>query len=257
MNETAEHRKENILIELKNKGKVFVAHLAATLEVTPETIRRDLSDLEKNHLLKRTHGGAIPFTGHLIEPIFEKKRKMELNEKQKIGKKAAKTIRSGDTIVIDTGTTTLELCAAIENVTNITIITHSLAGASLLTKRLEQKYFSGQIIILGGAVNSAQYSIVGSLTAQMLMPFKVNKAYISCGGISEQAVSDYNIEEVNISKIMMSLADENFILADHTKLGKQAFYKINELSHFDNIICDVDPDEAWKEQCNRNQISWI
>lgn len=257
MNQTSEQRRDKILFELRNNGKVYVVRLAELLEVTPETIRRDLSDMEKKQLLTRTHGGAVPFTGNLLEPIFDKKRRMEKKEKQKIGKKAAETIKKGDTIVIDTGTTTLELCAAIEGVANITILTNSLAGAALLTRRLEQKYFSGKIIVLGGVVNTAQHSIKGSLTAQMLAPFKVNKAYLSCGGISEQSVSDYDIEEINISKIMMSIADENFVLADHTKLDRQAFYTINKLDCFDNIICDAEPDGKWDKLCQQNQITWI
>lgn len=257
MNRTSEQRRVKILYELKNNGKVYVVQLAELLEVTPETIRRDLSDLEKKQLLTRTHGGAIPFTGNLLEPIFDKKRRMEKSEKQKIGRRAAETIKKGDTIVIDTGTTTLELCAAIEGAENITILTNSLAGAALLTKHLEQKLFSGRIIVLGGVVNTAQHSIKGSLTAQMLAPFKVNKAYLSCGGISEQTVSDYDIEEINISKIMMSIADENFVLADHSKLDRQAFYTINKLAFFDNIICGAGPEGKWDEICHRNQITWI
>ncbi|WP_141432855.1 DeoR/GlpR family DNA-binding transcription regulator [Bacillus sp. 03113] len=257
MNHVTEERKQSILIELEQKGKVFVNILSEQLGVTPETIRRDLASLEEQRLLKRVHGGAVSFRGERIEPSFEKKRKIRQAEKKHIGEAAAKCIESGDTIVIDVGTTTLELCHAIHNVENITIVTNSLIAASTLNDRLEKKAFSGEIIILGGMLHTAQQSIKGALTAQMLNSFRVDKAFISCGGISQGYVSDFDIEEIEVSKVMMKISRESYLLADHSKINKEAFYLIGEMSLFDYLISDIDPDKEWKSLMKENNVTWI
>ncbi|MGG3574273.1 DeoR/GlpR family DNA-binding transcription regulator [Bacillus gobiensis] len=257
MNHLTEERKQSILVELEDKGKVFVNFLAEQLGVTPETIRRDLASLEEQRLIKRVHGGAVPFRGERLEPPFEKKRKIRQQEKQRIGEAAAKCIESNDTIIIDVGTTTLELCHAIKDVENVTIVTNSLKAASALNDRLEKKAFSGKIIILGGMLNTSQQSIKGSLTAQMLEAFRVDKAFISCGGISRGFVSDFDIEEIEISKMMMSITRESYLLADHSKINKEAFYLIGELSLFDWIISDIQPDKEWQSLLIDNEVTWI
>lgn len=257
MNHLTEERKQSILIELEENGKVYVNFLSEKLGVTPETIRRDLASLEEHRLLKRVHGGAVPFRGERLEPPFEKKRKIRQQEKERIGQRAAKCIESNDTILIDVGTTTLELCHAIHNVENLTIVTNSLKAASVLNDRLEKKAFSGNIIILGGMLNTAQQSIKGSLTAKMLEAFRVDKAFISCGGITKGYVSDFDIEEIEISKMMMNISRESILLADHSKINKEAFYLIGELTLFDYIISDLQPDEEWQDVLKDNDVTWI
>lgn len=104
---------------------------------------------------KQTILAVLEKKGERLEPSFEKKRKVRQQEKQRIGEAAAKCIESDDTIIIDVGTTTLELCHAIKDLENITIVTNSLKAASALNDRLEKKVFSGKIIILGGIVKTA------------------------------------------------------------------------------------------------------
>ncbi|MFT8389712.1 MAG: DeoR/GlpR family DNA-binding transcription regulator [Sporolactobacillus sp.] len=256
MSSTFDFRKAYILAVLKKEKHVSVRALSDALEVTPETIRRDLSVLERQKLLLRMHGGATRYSEAVTEPLFVRKTKMKKDEKQRIGAYAAQTIQDGDTVLIDSGTTTLALCEALAHVYGVTFLTHSLAAAWCLNRKMEQGLIHGELILLGGTVYAAQRSIKGSLTEHMLANFKVNKAYISCGGVNPSVISDYDTEECLISAMMIDAADESYLLADASKLGKQTFCVIKPLAAVDHIICDQQPDPAWLQHCNDERILW-
>jgi DeoR/GlpR family transcriptional regulator of sugar metabolism len=254
---SSEERRHEILQLLQENGKIYVNQLAQNLDVTPETIRKDLTFLEEQKLLKRIHGGAIPYTYQSHEPSFEKKRTMKQEEKKKIGRRAAMLIEDGDTIAIDIGTTTVELAAAIEGKQNLKIITNSLAVANILCQSLDQNKFDGKVMVLGGTLNEQQQSFTGSMTCEMLSQFRVDKAFISCVGITEQGVSDTDIEEVQVSKKMVQAARESFILADYSKLDTDSFCMIAPLTEFSAIICDKPCLERWQVIANENELTWI
>lgn len=257
MNSSFDYRKAFILNTLAASKRVSVNKLAETLDVTPETIRRDLSALEKQKQLLRVHGGAICYENPVTEPLFVRKTNIKKKEKRRIGTFAAKIIKNGDTVVLDSGTTTLALCECLQQVSEVTFLTHSLAAALCLNKKIEQKQLINcQLIVLGGTVYPEQRSIKGTLTERMLASFKVNKAFISCGGINEQVISDYDLEECQISSMMIEAADESYLLTDATKLGKQNFCTIKPTSSIDHIICDAEPDERWKKFCEDERIFW-
>ncbi|WP_028546946.1 DeoR/GlpR family DNA-binding transcription regulator [Paenibacillus taiwanensis] len=231
-----EERKQFILEEIQRHGKIGVVTTANTLQVAPETIRRDLADLEGQQLLKRVYGGAIGFTHAKAEPRFEKKQNMMREAKIAIGSKAASYIQDGDTIVLDVGTTTLELARAIRGVVRVTVVTNSLAAANVLMEALEARLFDGRVIMLGGTTQPAQKSVTGALTYEMLSNFRFDKAFLSCGGITATTVSDYEMEEALCSSVMSANAEQVFVLADHTKLDKSQFYNICPLAHVSTVI---------------------
>ena len=148
-----EERKNEILNELKRIGKVKVIDLAKQFNVSEETIRRDLTQLEENGLLKKVYGGAIKTTFQSGEPPFTQRTTVNQEEKIQIGKKAAELISDGDVIVIDVGTTTLEFAHSIQNKKNITILTNSIPVSAVLTESLNQQKFTGQILLLGGQID--------------------------------------------------------------------------------------------------------
>ncbi|MCU6339677.1 DeoR/GlpR family DNA-binding transcription regulator, partial [Enterobacter quasiroggenkampii] len=127
-----EERRQHILEQLNRHGKIQVASLASVLTVTPETIRRDLDELEAKQMLKRVYGGAVAYSHVKTEPHFDKKRSIEQSAKKAIGESAAALIQDGDTIVVDVGTTTVELVRAIRGVVGVTIVTNSIPAAELL-----------------------------------------------------------------------------------------------------------------------------
>jgi DeoR/GlpR family transcriptional regulator of sugar metabolism len=174
-------------------------------------------------------------------------------EKKAIGLKAAELINDHDRVIIDVGTTTLELAHALKNVENVTIVTLSLAAANVLSDRLEEKWFSGQVIVLGGSVNPYQKSISGGMTCELLRNLHFDKAFLSCGGLTPEEVTDYDMEESLASSIMVERANEVFLLADHSKLGRRSFYHICPLEHIDGVICDREKPGDW----NIPTLKWI
>ncbi|KZN97393.1 DeoR/GlpR family DNA-binding transcription regulator [Aeribacillus pallidus] len=253
-----EERKNAILQELDRTGKVKVIDFAEQFQVSQETIRRDLMILEEKGLLKRVYGGAVKKSYQGTEPPFVQRKIVNQEAKIKIGKAAAKLISDGDTIVIDVGTTALELARSIENKKEITILTNSLPVSSVLTDLLNQKMFSGEVLLLGGQLNPKQQSVGGRLTEKMLSQFHIDKAFISAGGVSiDGGVSDYDLTETSVSQEMIHVSKEIILLVDHSKIGVDAFCKICPLEKVDVIVCDQPIPKGWKNHKKTNGINWI
>lgn len=183
---------------------------------------------------------------------------MNQEEKIKIGKTAAELISDGDIIVIDVGTTTVEFAHFIENKKNITILTNSIPVSAVLTESLNQKKFTGEVLLLGGQIDPKQQSVSGRLTEQMLNQFNIDKAFISAGGVSIQnGVSNYHLNESLVSRTMVDVSKQIILLADHSKFGVDTFCKVCPLEKIDVMICDQPVPAAWKNHSKLNEIEWI
>ncbi|WP_078551811.1 DeoR/GlpR family DNA-binding transcription regulator [Bacillus alkalicellulosilyticus] len=252
-----EERFSYIIQQLQTVNKVYVIELAKALRVTPETIRRDLDTLEKEKKLVRVHGGAVPYHLLIEEPHFERKENLQHDAKVAIGKTAASFIENGDKIVVDVGTTTIHLAQQLHGLSNITIVTNSLAAAAEFNVALEKKEFDGDVIILGGVTNPKQKSVTGTLTANMLKRFRFDKAFLSCGGVTFKEITDYDMEEASLSKLMLEQSSKVFLLADQTKLGQHSFYSISSLSKVDYIITDTNKPAHWKKALDSSEVTWV
>ncbi|NOU87980.1 DeoR family transcriptional regulator [Paenibacillus sp. LMG 31460] len=248
-------RKTLILDRLQAYGKVNAAELAKLIDVSMETVRRDLDMLEKEGLLKRVHGGAVKVNFQLGEPPFIQRKNVSLENKKIMARKAAQLVRDGDTIVMGAGTTILEMASAIRGVNKVTILTNSVPTANTLLDSLNQSLFHGKVILLGGELNAEQYSANGSVCEKMLDLFCVNKTFISPGGISLSGVMEYTLEEASISAKMIQVAKEAIILADHSKIGAEALCKFSKLDQINAIICDLDAPQSWEPFLEN--IDWI
>ncbi len=250
MSLTFEERKKTILGRLMQDEKVQVHALAEQLNVSPETIRRDLDRLEKEGLLKKVYGGAVKTRMDSWEPPFIQREQMNNRAKTSIGKLAASLIKEGETIMIDNGTTTMEIVRYLQHRPDVTVVTHSVP---VLLLAMEQ--FKGRIIFAGGAVNVSQQSVGGSLTEAMLQQFKVHKAFISVGGISlVEGITDYDLNEASVSRKMIERAEESIILADHSKFGKTTFARIAALQDISMIITDKGCQADWIHQLKERGI---
>ncbi|MEG0472598.1 MAG: DeoR/GlpR family DNA-binding transcription regulator [Solibacillus sp.] len=246
MKTAKEQRLELIEQMVHQEMKVSVRALAKQLNLTPETIRKDLKELEAMKRVTRYHGGARVYEPTYKEPKFILKMNLHEVEKREIAKEAASRIASGDTVYIDVGSTTVHMASFIQG-ENIKVITNSLAAANAFSRALERHQFSGEVICVGGIVNTEQQSLVGSLTTEWLRQFHVQKAFISCGGVTQQAVYDYDMNEAALSHVMLESSDRVILLVDHTKLRKKSFAKIGGLKYFDEIISTAQsPWEEWQ-----------
>ncbi|MNO15731.1 Glycerol-3-phosphate regulon repressor [compost metagenome] len=247
-----------IIEQLKQQGQVKVPDLSNRFTVSEETVRRDLILLEKEGLAKRVYGGAVLNKPISYEPPYLQRQKVRLEEKERIGRMAAELIESGDTIVIDVGTTTLELAKAIAGRERLTILTNSLAVAYHLMESLNNGRFSGKIFVVGGELNSEQQSMSGTLGESVISQFRVDKAFISIGGISpERGISDYDPSETGMSRRMVEAAYQTVVLADGSKFNKEAFIEIVPLRKVHTIVSDVAPPKEWLQMLRSCHIHWI
>lgn len=253
----AEERRKIILEEIDTYGKVQVVAMAERLNVSMETIRRDIDAIVDAENVRRVHGGAIKITYPDGEPSYQHRKDMNLKAKQSIGKEASELINDGDTIFLDTGTTVQQLARFIKGKERLIIITNSLPTAMLLNESLAQNKFTGKLIMLGGEVSTDQQTISGKVCEEMLKNFYVDKAFLSVGGISiRRGVSDYDLNESEISKIACSISKETIVLADNSKIGVQSFSLIAPLNSINAIISDVKPPTTWDEQLKLIDVTW-
>ncbi|MEX2415058.1 MAG: DeoR/GlpR family DNA-binding transcription regulator [Paenibacillaceae bacterium] len=245
-----EDRKNKILLELAKEEKVNVHLLAEELNVSTETIRRDLDRLEKDGKLKKVYGGAVKARLDTWELPFIQRAQINAAEKRAIAALAASLVNYGETIMIDNGTTTLELLRCLRERDDITIVTHSVP-----TLLLAMEIFKGRIIFVGGQLNVLQQSFAGPLTEMMLQQIKVNKAFISVGGISlNDGITDYDLNEASISRRMIGRSEEAIVLADYSKFGKTTFAKISSIKEVSMIITDCGCPSEWIQNLTEQEI---
>jgi DeoR family transcriptional regulator, fructose operon transcriptional repressor len=253
-----DERIEYILEQLKKHHKVKVNELANYFNVTMETVRRDLDTLADDGLVKRVYGGAVSVTYMQGEPPLNNRKSVMKEAKEAIGITASQLIKDGSVIAIDTGTTVIELADAIKNKKDLTIVTSSLTVSSILSEKFRNGDFHGELIILGGQINPDQESITGSIAEAQLTQFNVDQAFISVGGMSLQnGFSDYDLNETIISKRMMDSAKEIIVLADHSKIGVDAFCKMASFEQVDAVVCSEALPASWRNHPSIENLNWI
>ena len=231
---TKEERHSAILDSLLKQGSVLVTDLASSLEVSSVTIRKDLTELEKEGKLYRNHGKAIlinPFTNNRT---VSEKEKLNTEEKRLIGIEAAKLITPDDSIVLASGTTIHALARNLHPTSRLTVVTASLQAAEALAP-----LDNVELIQLGGIVRHTSLSVVGKYAEMILSGFSFSKLYLGVDGIDpEFGLSTTDMREAEINRTMMKAAQKTIVLADSTKFGKRGFAKICNAEDVDMIITD-------------------
>jgi DeoR family fructose operon transcriptional repressor len=229
-------RKAEIRSLIGQKGSVEVNMLAELFRTSRETIRRDLSELEQQGALKRTHGGAMldPSLAPPPESPVGERGVRQMEEKKLICQKAAGFICSNDTLFIDNSSTMIYLPQYIPADMHITILTNSI---SFLYETAKVNNYNWLLICLGGIFKSRNLSVHGSDTLKNAEPYYPTKTFISCTGISPvNKIADSSPYEVEIKRMMIDRAQEVFLLADHTKFEKAGQVFLCDFDSVDHII---------------------
>ena len=226
-------RRLKIIDLLQEKGNVIVSELSNLLSVTEETIRHDLEGLEKEGLLKRTYGGAIPTNRISLELSFKAREIERKEEKKAIGKVAAGLIEDGDALMFDASTTALEVAKEIKAKKRLTVITSSLAVVLELIDRSEIT-----LISTGGLFHSRSLSYVGPLAEKGARNYHVDKLFLGAKGISIDGVTDSYEAEAQLKKAMIESAKETILVIDNSKLNKIALVSIASLEAINKVITD-------------------
>ena len=223
-------RKKDILDILYAKGRVSVSELAKGLFVTEMTIRRDLDEMERNGVLKRYRGGAVLVTMSREMPISQRFF-VDETEKMQLSKKAIKYLSDNLTIFIDSSSTCHYIIPYVSEFKNITVVTNSINALLLASK--------SQIpcILLGGKYFSQDMCFVGSIAEQYAKDINVDVAFFSSLGLSEDGIiSDSDIEQTAVRKIIMSHAKKNIFLFEKNKLNKTYLFTLCHKNDVDEVL---------------------
>ena len=227
-------RRVMILQRLGIEGQVDVNALSKELDVSEVTIRNDLTKLEEKKMLIRARGGAIKLDGVGKDFHLSDKNKQHLEEKKRIGKKAASLIEEGDTIILDSGTTTIEITKHISQIANLTVITNALNVASELA---EQK--NTNVIIPGGFLKKNSLSLVGSSAEESFRNYFCDKLFLAVDGFSTtHGISTPNVDEAHLNRIMIENSKKVIVVADSSKFLKRSLALIAPVSKIDIVITD-------------------
>ena len=232
--ESLSDRHRAILDILQLQGSVSVSDLSERLSVSEVTIRKDLSTLEKQNKLYRTHGRAIPISPYIGDRHINEKEKQMVREKRAIGKMAAKMVNEHDSILVASGTTILYTAKELVEKKNITVISASVSASSMLSQNKQI-----DVVQLGGMVRESSVSVVGSFAEDMLKYFNCSLLFMGADGVDlEFGVTTTNMMEANLNRMMMNTSQQTVLLVDSTKFGKKGFSKICDIGDIDRIITD-------------------
>jgi DeoR family transcriptional regulator, fructose operon transcriptional repressor len=235
----AEERHREIVERAREAGRVDVSGLASLFEVSPETVRRDLSALEGLGVLRRTHGGAVPAELVRFEPGVAERMSAMSEEKRRIGEAALALLPERGAISLDAGTTTGALAAAMPLGLELAVVTNCMPIASLLATRplLE-------VLVAGGRVRDRTLAAVGDLAARFLDDFVPDVAFLGTNGLSVlQGLTTPDAAEAAAKRAMIRNARRVVLLADHTKVGQEYFVRFATLGEVDVVVTDSGLDD--------------
>jgi DeoR/GlpR family transcriptional regulator of sugar metabolism len=246
-------RQNQIIQLLSYNQRITITEICATFGVSQPTARRDLDALVSSKKIQRVHGGAIPLVYASPEIPLLVRREEQAESKWRIGQAAADLVRDGETIVLGSGSTVLQVALYLKNRRNLTVITNSLKICSALSENTNIK-----VIQVGGTLNNTSLSFVGNFTQEGMKRYFADKAFISCRGISLQnGITDGNEFQAEVRKTMLLQGQYRYLIADSTKFAKTAFALIDNFTHIDAVVTDKPLSGAWMDFFNAKNIEII
>ncbi|MBC3194780.1 DeoR/GlpR transcriptional regulator [Pseudonocardia sp. C8] len=236
----AAERQQWLLDRTRDRGRVDVAAVAEELDVTPETIRRDLGVLERQGLVRRVHGGAIPSDLLNFEPGVGQRDTQSGAEKERIAKAALAELGNAATVLIDAGTTTARLAHVLPRERDFTVVTNSLPIASSLAGRPNVR-----LRLLGGRVRGTTLATVDDWAVSLLAGLTVDVAFLGTNGYSvARGLTTPDPDEGATKRAMIRASRRAVVLADASKFGSDQFVRFGTLAAVDTLITDTGLDPA-------------
>ena len=237
-------RHQYILEQLKKDGYVKVMDLAERLDVSGATIRKDLRMLESRNLLHRTHGSASPNRSNVIDLPVQEKSGINAELKLAIAREADKLIEEGDSILLTSGSTIEAFARHLQPKGTLNVVTPSIRVGIYLSEKEDTN-----IMMLGGRLIVKSLSVRDAYTEEGLKDVRCNKAFFSCDGFDfDGGVTTAFVAEARVTDSMLNVASEVILLADSTKLGKNGFGKICDITRVDTLITDEKLPQSIKQK---------
>ena len=229
-----EERRRSILETLHRDGRVLVTELAKQFRTSQITIRKDLEVLDSQGVIQRTHGGALPVqAGALLDPTLREKEKLHRKEKTHIATAAAKLVEEGESVLLDSGTTTTAIARALKDARKLTVITNATnIAAELAGTNIE-------VILTGGTLRKNSFSLVGPLAEQTLRQLRADILFLGVDGFDTKAgLFTPNVLEAQVNRIMVEIASRTIAVCDSSKFGRRSLCNIGPLTAVHQVITD-------------------
>ena len=246
-------RRREIIIQLvRENGFAPIESLARRFDVTPQTIRRDINTLSLDGQLHRYHGGAgISSSTENVD--YSSRKVFCLKEKQRIARLAARHIPNNASLFINIGTTTEEVARALMHHQKLKVITNNLNVATILS---ECEHF--EVIVTGGMLRHKDNGIVGISSIDFIQQFKVDYGIIGISGIDlDGTLLDFDYREVRAARSIMDNSRQVFLVADHTKFGRNAMVRLGHIGEIDALITDQEPPPALVEVIGNSDLKLL
>ena len=229
---TTDERREEIIDLIRENGKVKVSELSEKYGISEVSIRKDLEVLEAQGHLSRVHGGAVGLNKLYVNMDLNERFRTNAQAKRKLAEYAASFIEDNDTIMMNAGTTLTYVLRAIRDKKNITIVTNSVQNATEAAL-----YSSFNVILLGGELDSKYQFTYGEDAIRQLENYHATKCILSVDGIcSSSGLTLYYSNEASLAKKMIECSNEVIVTADSSKLGKNAFARITDVSKMNVLV---------------------
>lgn len=251
-----EERHKCIMESLEKEGKILVKDLSDRFQVSESMIRKDLQALEKQNLLKRTYGGAIKLTRHIVNEInYLKRIENNIGLKEKVAAKAYEMINDNDTIFLDASSISYCIARFIASGNKkVTVITNMIVMSSVIecTENIH-------IIYVGGDYNSIVGGTIGSHTINAIKDYRCNKAFVGCAGVNleDGSLSTSLSEDANTKKAIMDISKDLYLLLLNERFSVDAVFNFAKIDSFDSVITEETPDEDILKELQKHNVHLI
>ncbi len=243
------NRHQKILDKIGESGFASIQVLADYFDVTPQTIRRDLNLMSKNGVVLRFHGGA-GLTVSTENVDYANRKVLCLAEKRRIAAMTASHIPSRASLFINIGTTTEEVAKNLINHERLRVITNNLNVAKLLAD-----HGNVEVIVAGGLVRQRDCGIVGEAASDFIRQFKVDYGIIGISGIDlDGTLLDFDYREVRAARAIIENSRRVYMVADHTKVGRNAMVRLGSIEEIDALFTDSMPPSELVEVLSRAEV---
>lgn len=247
------YRHERIVELIHNRGFLTTDQLVTIFQVTPQTIRRDLNELDRQGLISRHHGGAGEPTSSTVNTAYSERKGLCHDEKNQMAAALVQRIPDGASLFINIGTSTEAVAHALLGHSCLKVVTNNLHVASILLQRDD---FT--VLMAGGEVRNRDGGIIGEAARDFIGQFSVDYAVMGISGIDlDGSLLDYDYHEVRVAQAMIANSRHRFLVADHSKIGRNAMIRLGHLRDIDALFTDRQPPQPLQDCLETHQTEVV
>lgn len=246
-------RRDKIIHKIQSEGSVRVDELSEEFDVSTVTIRNDLDFFEEKGLIHRTYGGALLRNNVYNDPSLEEKQKINIDKKRRIGEYAAGLVNDGDSIILDSGTTTREIALRLKDKKNVVLMTNAINTAVELAGVSEI-----QLMLTGGVLRDKSYSLVGPEAERTMKNYYFDKLFLGVDGMDfEHGLTTFNPQEAQLNRLMVERSNRVIAVTDSSKFGRHSFSYICDLSPIGTVITDNEISAEFEQGLKKRDIEVV